>query len=83
MLMVIHLIEILAFSAFIPLDTLLQKPTDKIVAAEAAALATSVICLFVTIIQYYIIFRKYGILGYCQMARDTQHNSHEPILNYD
>jgi cell division protein FtsB len=73
----------LGFSAFIPIDILLQNPTEKLVAAEAVALATSVISLFITIIQYYIIFHKYGTLGYCQMARDTQHNSAEPILNYD
>lgn len=76
-----HLLQTVALIVFIPIDATLLQTGDNILSAEGVALGAALISSILLIYQYYLIFKKYSLLGYCQMARDTRHTTNEPISN--
>ena len=43
--------------------------------AISVAIALSIVCIVVLSIKYYLLFNKYGLLGFVQLARDTLHST--------
>lgn len=71
----IHIIEVVMFAVFIPIDCTLLTIGDRMVATLAIAATDSVISLLIIAYQYGMMFTRLGINGYCQLARDTQHST--------
>lgn len=66
---------------FLPIDIVVLTPGALMVIAISLALAASIICTVVLLIEYYMLFKQYGIIGYCQLARDTLHTTEERITS--
>lgn len=71
----IHILEVIMLAVFIPIDCKLLTVGDMMVAALAIAAVHSGISLLIVSYQYNMLFVKFGIDGYCQLARDTQHST--------
>jgi hypothetical protein len=75
----LHILQTLLMIIFLPIDATLLTTGNRILAAEGVALAVSLFSSLLLAHQYHLLFRKYGLLGFLQMARDTQHATPEPV----
>ena len=64
----------------IPIDAVLLNTGNHILGAEGVALGAAITSTILVGYQYYMQFVKYGLLGFVQLARDTQHVTVEPVL---
>lgn len=72
----IHIIELIMFAVFIPIDAVLLKITEKMPIALGIAAADSFISLLIICYHYYTLFAHKTIESYCILARDTFHATH-------
>ena len=66
---------------FLPIDIIVLTPGALMVIAISLALTASIICIIVLLIEYCMLFRRHGVLGYCILARDTLHTTEERITS--
>lgn len=77
--LVVHLIQAVTLVVFMPIDATLLVTGDKMMAAEGVALGAAVISCIILIYQYWLVFRREGLIGYLQLARDTLHATTEQV----
>ena len=70
---VIHLIQTIGLIIFLPIDINVMETGHLMVPAISVAIGLSTICIVILIIEYCMIFAKYGLPGYLQMAQNTLH----------
>lgn len=71
----LHLFIALAFIIFIPIDATVLDTGNHIIPAEAVALATAIFSVIAHLYMHYVLFTQPGLRGYCQLAKDTIHNT--------
>jgi len=70
---IVHLIQAIILTTFIPIDIIIMSVGENAVPALAVGLASAMFSIIMVGYEYYFIFVRQSPLAYCLLARELLH----------